>query len=349
MKILIVGNPESHHLGSHLVDAANSLEWDNRILDIRTAWSANKWVNRFCHHLLRKRPPAFGEFNQDLLNQCGQWHPNLVLVTGIAPVSAQSLRQLRKLGILTVNYLTDDPWNPQNGAGYFWDALREYDLIANPRQANLDQLRAHGCRRVEYLPFGYNPSYHFIEPDPTPEEIERFTCQVAILGGADQDRLPPARVLAATGLDLALYGGYWEKYKDLRKFHRGHAYGRDLRLAVRLAGVQVCMGRKANRDGHAMRSLEFPAMGACLVAEQSAEHHALFGSNEDCVLYWQSPAELVSVVNRLINDDAMNSKLRDNLYYRICAGGAHTYANRLLALGMFLGNSISGTENHQTY
>lgn len=335
-RILIVGNPESHHLGSHLVDAAASLHWEVHLHDLRTAWSGNRWVNRVFHHLLEKRPPHFSKFNERLAKECRSFRPNLVIVTGISPVSDVSLNMIRSLGGKTVNYLTDDPWNPLNGAGYFWDSLRNYDLVANPRQANLQQLRDHGCRRVEYLPFGYNPAYHFIESDISPAEKERFSCDVALLGGADADRVPLARALARGGLDLALYGGYWGEVTDLRPFYRGEAYGRDLRLAVRVAKVHVCMGRKANRDGHAMRSLEFPAMGACLTVEDTPEHRSLYGKNGECVLYWNSLLELVSVTKLLSNDPEHNRVLRERLHSRITSDHSHRYADRLIKIAALL-------------
>jgi spore maturation protein CgeB len=331
-RILIVGNPESHHLGAHLMEAATSLHWEAHIHDSRTAWSRNLWVNRIFHHLLAKRPPHFTGFNIKLVQKCHSFRPDLLVVTGISPVSAESLNLIRSLGGKAVNYLTDDPWNPRNEARYFWDSLRKYDLIANPRQVNLQQLCDHGCSRVEYLPFGYNPAYHFIESDISQVERERFSCDVALLGGADADRVPLARALAQAGFGLALYGGYWGEVADLRPFYRGEAYGRDLRLAVGLAKVHVCMGRKANRDGHAMRSLEFPAMGACLAVEDSPEHRAIYENEDECAVYWSDASSLVSCVHSLINNADRNDKLRAALYHRICIVGEHTYANRLQSI-----------------
>jgi spore maturation protein CgeB len=335
-RILLVGNPESHHLGAHLMEAATSLHWEGRIHDSRSAWSRNLWVNRIFHHLLAKRPPYFSRFNETLVEEFYSFRPQLVVVTGITPVSSGSLKLICGHGAKTVNFLTDDPWNPRNEAGYFWDSLRNYDLIANPRQVNLHQLRDHGCRRVEYLPFGYNPTYHFIESDVSLAERERFSCDVALLGGADGDRVPLARALAQAGFDLALYGGYWGDVTDLRPYYRGEAYGRELRLAVSLAKVHVCMGRKANRDGHAMRSLEFPAMGACLTVEDSPEHRALYGEENECVVYWYDTASLISSVHALVSDPERSHRLRSALHHKICRGGDHLYANRLLSIWQML-------------
>lgn len=331
-KILIVGNPEGHHLGSHLVDALSTLGWENDILDARKAWSKNRWINRIFHHGIGKKPPRFWAFNRKLLEECASFRPDVVITTGISPVSAKCLQKLRKLGIQTVNYLTDDPWNPKNEASHFWYALREYDLVANPRTANLEQLRKHGCNKVEYVPFGYNPCYHYIEQVVSEEEKLRFGCDVAILGGADDDRVSLARALVDAGIDLALYGGYWNKYPDLKKFYRGVAYGRNLRLAVQLAKSHVCMGRKANRDGHAMRSTEFPAMGASMLVEDTGEHRELYGGYGESVLYWQNEQSLVEQAAIAIGNPDLNQRLRASLHQQIVKTGQHTYADRLKSI-----------------
>jgi spore maturation protein CgeB len=329
MRVLIVGNPLEYHVGGHLLAAARSLRWEAEVADLRDSKSSNPWINRICHHWLGKRPARLRSFGQSVVKRCGEFHPDFVMTTGLAPLSVDAMQQIRAQGIKLVNFLTDDPWNPSNTATFFWDCLREYDLVANPRKANLEQLRAHGCRRVEYLPFGYNPDYHFIEENPTPEEVNRFTCEVAILGGADEDRVPLARALAAAKMDLALYGGYWDRYPDLKRFHRGNVFGRHLRLAVLLAKCQVCMGRKANRDGHAMRSIEFPAMGACLLTENTEEHQSLYGEPGETVLYWKNELELVEQASVLLANEVLCQSLRTALHQRMVLDGKHTYAARL--------------------
>jgi hypothetical protein len=337
MRLIVVGNPEEFHVGSHFLAAAHSLGWEAEVADVRQAWSGNRWINRIHHHLLRKRPPNLSAFGKLVLEQCHNLRPDFLLSTGVAPLSEHALRAIKTLGIPTANFLTDDPWNPGNEAGFFWDSLREYDLIANPRKANLEQLRAHGCRRVEYVPFGYNPDYHRIAKDPTSDEKQRFSCEVAILGGADADRVPLARALAKAKLDLALYGGHWEKYPDLHRYLRGCVFGRDLRLAVRLAGCHVCMGRKANRDGHAMRSIEFPAMGACLLVEDTQEHRELYGPEGEIVAYWSNPAELVEKAKWLVRDISANRTMRQLLHKRFTLENPHRYADRISQIVSGLG------------
>jgi len=326
--ILIVGNSQTTHVGANFLAAARTLDIPAEILDVNRAWTGGLWRRRVHHHLLGKLPTNLSGFSHDLVERCRRLNPTLILTTGICPVSASALKDLKNLGIRRVNYLTDDPWNPKNGARFFFDALPTYDTIYSPRHANMDDLRSQGCRDVRYLPFAYNPELHFREQPSFSAERERFACDVAFVGACDDDRVGLARALIRSGLKVHLYGGFWDRIRDLKPHHQGFAIGRDMRLAVSCGLVNLCMGRAANRDGHAMRSFELPAMGACLVVEDTAEHRALFGEDGQSVLYYRSEADAVERTFELCRQPTRRAALSDAAYTRIC-NGQHTYAARL--------------------
>jgi spore maturation protein CgeB len=331
-RLLVVGNPQPEQVSAHFLAAARHLSLEAEIVDCRQAWSRSLWVNRVFHHLLARRPPYLRQFSRKVLAACNDFKPEILLVTGITAPDHQTLQAIGRMNIQRMNYLTDDPWNPQMEAGFFWPALREYDVIWSPRRANLEDLRRHGCQRVEYLPFGYNPEAHFPETPQTAGERERFSCDVVFVGGADADRLTIAKALVCAGLKVHLYGNYWWRDKELRPHWRGFVYGREQRLAVGCARVNLCFGRKANRDGHAMRSLELPAMKACLVVEDTLEHRELYGADGDCVVYYHDLPGLVKQVQALCREPARARQLGENVRQRICVQGRHSYADRLQAI-----------------
>jgi hypothetical protein len=330
-RILILGNPSPEHVGAHFLSAARSIGLEARFVDLRKAWSRSKWINRLFYHTSERRPPRLGRFSHEVKQIAGEFKADLLLVTGIAAPSSGALKEIRALGARCVNFLTDDPWNSRNGAGFFWESLREYDTIYSPRRANLGDLQNHGCRKVEYLPFAYNPEVHFPEAPTTASDCEKFGTEVAIVGGADQDRIPLAMALAESGLSLRLYGGYWDRVPKLKPFCRGFVCGGGLRKSVGGALVNICMVRRANRDGHAMRSLELPAMGACMVMEDTVEHRFLFGLEGDAVLYYAGTDEMLRKVRQLKATPALTSRLGQAARCLI-TGRKHTYADRLSSI-----------------
>jgi len=330
-RVVLVGNPEEHHVGAHFLAAARQLGLEATLVDVREAHSRSLWLKRFFHRVLNRRPAHLNRFSERLVQLCRKSKPELLLVAGIEAPNSKALKEIGEMRIHRANFLTDDPWNPRREAAFFWPAMTEYDVIWSPRRANLADLRRHGCRRAEYLPFGYNPALHFPEMPQSPEERERFDCDVVFVGGADADRFPVARALLRTGLDLHLYGGYWNRDAELRPHWRGFVRGRDLRLAVGVAKVNICLGRRANRDGHAMRSLELPAMATCLVVEDTEEHREIFGKEGETAIFFKNTGEMAEKAKWLLTHPAERERLKKAVHQHVTTG-QNTYAHRLTSM-----------------
>lgn len=315
-------------MGRHLAAAARSLDLAFEIADTREAWRGPALLQRVSFHLGGHRPLALERFSRRVVQQCRATRPTALLTTGVAPLHARAVRAIRALGIRCINYLTDDPWNRANGASFFWSALRAYDCVCSPRRSNISDLTAHGCSDVRYVPFGYNPEVHFPAPPLSEDERARFGCDVAFVGGADDDRIALIEPLLCSELTVKLYGAYWERNRNTRPYHRGHVHEAEFRAAVSGAKVNLCMGRAANRDGHAMRSFELPAIRACLLVEDTREHREIFGEDDTCVSYYENREHLVTQARALCADPARRERLAAAAHARIC-DGSNTYAARL--------------------
>ncbi len=328
VRLVLVGNPEPFHVGAHLRDAANALGIPVTLCDTRAAFEG-AWLTRQWHWRVRGHAPArMSPFNAQVLAACDAFRATHLLATGLAPLTDATLRKLRAHSIQTLNFLTDDPWNPLHRAEWFLRAVREYDAIFTPRRANENDLRDAGCARVEFLPFAYNPFAHF--PDPAPPD-EKFACDVFFAGGADAERAPYGAALVRAGFDTHLFGGYWERYADTRRAARGHADLPALRRAVKNARVCLNLVRRANRDDHVMRTFEIPAMRGCMLTEDTAQHRAWFGAEGESVLYFQTPQEMVERVRWLLARADERARLAGAAHERI-THGKHTYRDRLAAM-----------------
>ncbi len=322
-RLLIVGFGEVFHMGAHLLQAAQQLGIDAQLLDARAAYQAPRLLAQLNWRTRGHRPTRLDAFSQQLVERCAVFQPQVVLVTGITPPNAETLAILKAQGIRCVNYLTDDPWNRQHHAPWFLDALPHYTHIFSPRTSNLADLAHAGCT-ASYVPFAYNPALHFYEAPP-PESAEHYQCDVLFYGGADPDRLPAIEALIDAGFQVHLYGGYWEHTAKTRSAHRGMADAQTLRWAVASAKITLCLVRRANRDGHVMRSFEAPAMGACLLTEDTEEHRELFS---DTVPYFDSVETLVNQTRWLLNHSEMRAEYAQRTMQRIVSS-SHTYRDRL--------------------
>ena len=329
--LLIVGNGGDVHVGRHLYQAALGLGLDVLMHDTDGA-SSTSLAYKVYGRIVRPSPhTAWRGFSQRLGTICHDYRPRWIIVTGLLPIESQILNDIGKLGVTRINFLTDDPWNPSHKARWFVKNALQYDTIYTPRKANIPDLTALGGPRIEYLPFGYAPDCHFDHGPLAPQEADAFDIDVAFLGGADSDRAPYIRALVDARFRTRVYGRYWKRYRGLGRHSRGVVTADIMRKVVRGAKLTLGCVRRANRDGHAMRSLEVPAMAGCLVAEDTEDHRSFFGDAVCDAIGFRSPRELVSRAKRLIDDPPSRKQLSIEMHNRIVTG-RHTYADRLAAI-----------------
>lgn len=330
--LVLVGNAGQEHVGAHLCRAAEKLRLAVHLCDTRQAYAGPTWLRRFNWRLRGRRPNHLHSFSRQVVEACQEQRPKWLLSTGLAPIDAQALEAIGKLGVRRLNFLTDDPWNRVHRAGWFWAALRLYDHVFTPRRANIDQLRALAGPRVSYLPFAYAPGIHFPEPPHGAAEQSQFDADVVFAGGADRDRVPFMSALIRAGFRVDLYGGYWDRFPDTARRALGNADPATLRKATHGARIALCLVRRANRDSHVMRSFEVPAMLGCMLAEDTDDHRLLFGPDRQAVAYFTDPQEMVGRVRELLAaGPAVRRQLAEEAQERI-VGGKHTYGDRLRAM-----------------
>ena len=331
-RILLVGNPRATHVGLHFMNGSAAAGVDAEVLDMEAGYSGPRLLRTVFWRCLGRRPLRLDRFSKEVAARCRESRPELVLCTGIAPVNAEAVAQIRSMGIPIVNFLTDDPWNPQHAAPWFMKALPKYDRVFTPRRANMDELRSLKGPGIHYLPFAYAPEVHFPPTPMSDEEMKRWQSDVLFIGGGDSDRSAVMLPLRNAGFKLDLWGGYWDRFDGLRDCARGHAGPDEFRKLVANAAINLCLVRKANRDGHSMRSFELPAVGGCLVVEDTAEHREIFGPHGDCVSYYSTEDSLASEIAVLLAQPEERIRRASAVRDRISVNGRHRYSDRLSTL-----------------
>lgn len=340
MDLLIVGNRGGANVGGSFERAGQRLGLRVHLLEMKAAMKGPGPLPRIYWRLCDRRPWRLQEFSEDVAAWCEAQRPKFLLATGTVPLLAASLRRIRTAGTVTVNFLTDDPWNPAHRAGWFLDSLPEYDTVFTPRRANERDLQKCGVQKVEYCTFGYDPD---LFPAESPDR-QMHDCStewdVFFAGGADAERAETIGELEEAGLSVALYGSYWERYPETRRLTRGQLPAEEIYQAARRCKVALCLVRRANRDEHCMRTFEMPAIGMAMVAEDTADHRVIFGAEGECVLYFHSLEEMVDKARQLVVDSDMRRRLALAGQRRIIDGG-HRYEDRLRQILAGVGSSAA--------
>lgn len=323
-RCLIVGSYGGSHIGSSLVRACNDLGIPADFCDVDGAWRLGTIPQKVYWHFLGKRPFRLQQFGETVVDACARFAADVVITTGPAPLSRSAIEQCQKHGSLCVNFSTDDPFYARMRMAWFIRALPAYDIVFTPRRANMPDLRNHECRRVEYLPFGYDPHLFF-----PPEKVnESDASDLFFAGTADEGRRPYVGAAINAGLAVRLHGQYWDRYPEVKTAARGTADLATLRQGIAATRIALCVIRHENRDGHSMRTFEVPAVGACMVVEDTAEHREIFGDDGENVLYFTGPNQMVEKAKYLLTVPAERKRLRRNAH-RLITTGRNTYADRL--------------------
>jgi spore maturation protein CgeB len=235
------------------------------------------------------------------------------------------------MGVKRLNYLTDDPWNPAFRSHWFFTALPLYDIVFSVRRANLPDLARQGCKVVEYVPFGFDPELSFPEPIDRSNEHASLASDILFVGGAERDRVSYMAALIRAGFQVAIYGDNWTNFPETRAHTRGHAAPATLRKATSVAKVALCLVRRANRDGHVMRTFETAAIGACMLTEDTAEHREIFGPEGEAVVYFRTIEEMIAKLRWLLDHSDERRRLAAAAHARI-VGGRNTYQDRLITM-----------------
>jgi spore maturation protein CgeB len=334
MKILLVAINRVPHLGVSFNAALQQLGHEVKVIDQRWAYSPlDRWpFRKFVRRITGDGPSARKIFGMLVKTACANFRPDILLSTGGGQLDRELLQNLRgTTKARLIMYSTDHPFNPVVSGPSVVEALPAWDVVATPRKATIDGLRRHCAGEVVYLPFGYDPALHHPEMPSNEKEDHNFRSDAVFMGGCDHDRVPYLDPLAqAEDLSVSMYGGYYRHTPALRKCNKGIAYGRDYRLVLNTTSVALCLVRRANADGHVMRTFEIPACGAFMLAERTDEHEEMFREDRDAA-FFSSPEELLDKTRFYVRHENLRREIAGRGFQTV-TGMRNTYKDRLAEL-----------------
>jgi spore maturation protein CgeB len=335
MRILYTETTAYYPSSAHFLEALERREANGegefRFLDeAKFIPAAASLAGRIANRIVGRPLQGYRELNRALVEQAAAFSPDLILIGKGSCFAASTLRAVKAAtGATLVNWATDDPFNRADSSRDLLESIPVYDLYVCTKRAVVPDVIAAGCACASYVRFGYKPEVHFPEPAANEDEKSKFSCDVMFAGGCDEDRAPyfAALVRALPDVKLHLYGGYWDRVRELRSYARGFAVARDYRLAVAGAKIAANLVRRSNRDDHVMRTFEIPACGGFMLAERSATHSELFADGEEAA-FFSSPEEFTAQVKSYLARDAAREQIAV-AGRRAVMNGGHSYDHRL--------------------
>ena len=261
---------------------------------------------------------------------CQLFLPQLVWLFKGVDIFPETVRTLRRRGFHPVVYNADHPFEfSSRGSGneFIARAVPEYSLFMTFSQHIAGQLaERHPQLATRVIPFGHavdEATYASITDDS--QEIVR----ACFLGSADAHRAEKIAVLLAAGIEVDIFGHFWDKVGSQIAGARlaGPVYGLEMYRTLRRYRVQLNFLRPHNVNSHNMRSFEAPASGAIMLAEDTVEHREFFRPEMEA-FYFANDEELVGQAHRLLaltpdEADAIRARARAR-----CVEEPYSYRHR---------------------
>ena len=276
--------------------------------------------NRLLHGLAFRAAagPWAARLNRDLLRLAHEERPDLFWADKVLPLAPATLEAMRAQGIATLSYMIDNAFGPRRDPGWrrHVQSIPLFDLHVTQRNSSLADYRQRGARDVMKVLLGFEPTMHFPPPEPWSgawSDAQRDR-EVSFIGMPYDDRARLLSRVAAAGVPLAISGSQaaWRRRLDPaifpRIFREGELWADAYRDGIWRSKINLSFITHANLDEVAHKSFEIAACAGFLLAERSAGHSRLFVEDEE-VVFFASPQELVAKVQRWLPDEAGRARI----------------------------------------
>ncbi len=316
-------------------------------------WRRVRWYVRQLQRRLG-RGPVVDEINRQVLSAARDFRPDLVWAEKQEFVRPDTLEELRRLGSRLIHF-TPDPYFTLDWkrTSLMDEAMGLFDVLVYCKSYERAEYEALGKSAI-YMPLGYCDEVHRHLPSTDP----RWHCMVGFVGGWEPRRERLLHAVAASRVQLKIWGAYWDFLEDGRwtlrrqivlkqlagqssySIHKdpllssahqgGEVYSDDYARA--LTGAKIGLGflRQVCPDQHTTRTFEIPACGSLLLADRTDEHQCFFEEGREAE-FFSSEAEMLDKVTFYLSHDVARNRVISAGMNR-CVAGGYSYTHRVRAV-----------------
>jgi spore maturation protein CgeB len=353
VKILFLGEIGAGQTSLMRMNAFARLGHTVRGVHTIEAWKRASWLKRQMQRHLN-RGSVIDEINRAVLDAARTFRPDLVWGEKQEFLRVETLAALRQMGARLVHF-TPDPYFSLawKRTSLMDQAIGFFDVLVYCKAYEQKDYAALG-KPLIYMPLGYCDQVH----RPLPSDDPRWKSALGFLGGWEPWREHVLHAVAAAGIDLKIWGGYWEFLRDGiwtprrqfilkqlagsdrfrihcdeflgRAWQGGEVYGDDYARALTGAKVGLGLLRKVCPDQHTTRTFEIPACGSMLLADRTGEHRELFEEGKEAE-FFASTEELVDKAKFYCGNESARLRVAGAGFER-CVKSKYAYIHRLAAV-----------------
>lgn len=259
--------------------------------------------------------PTVTRMNRDVLRLAAEHRVDAVWFDKPLFIRKETLRQLRAMGIATIDYMIDNPFGPRRDPGFrlYVKMIPEYDLHVQQRDVSVRAYLERGARRVVKVQTAFEPSIHF--PPPAGWSDRDRTREVSFIG-TPYDERPQflTELWRKYRLPVIISGPrIWKRKLDRAALaalypQEGELYDAEYREGVWRSKINLSFLTHGNQDEYAHKSFEIAACGGFLLAERSEGHSARFKEDEEAV-FFSDVEECAQKIRLYLNDEPKRARI----------------------------------------
>ena len=226
------------------------------------------------------------------------------------------------------HFNADSPFDkqPANSHPNLVKSIPLYDCYFIWHRGLLPRLYDAGARKIEYLPFAWDPDLH-PPAKLTKEDYEHLGSDISFVGNWTPERERWLSYL--TDCNLAIWGAYlWERTSNERLKKRwtcqvvvGEAFAK----VCQVSKINLNFLRDQNKGSHNMRTFEVVGCGGFLLTERSEEQLEFFEEDKEIACF-STPEELREKIEFYLPRDGLRRKMAEAAHRKVAQG--HTYRDR---------------------
>ncbi len=327
MRIALVGSFWEFSLEESYARAFSALGHEVLRFDFDKYYGAEKLARQRLTELIARKWIAL-DTGRWLLQSLMVAKPDMIMVfkgRHLLPETLQAIRSALPNSPL-INFNPDSAWEKANATRWLLDSIPLYDLHLTWSKTLMERFANAGARRVEYLPFAYDPAIH----QPL-NSVVKPAYDAVLIGTFDPMREEMLSQL--TEFNIAIWGNDWEKAKSIPKtWLKGKAvYGKQSTHLLKRGAVALNFLRRQNAGSHNMRSFEIPATASLMLTDRTPEHQSFFEEGKEIECFGDI-VELTGKLRDLSHPRAREANYGRNAYVRIQDETYGTRAARVISL-----------------
>ncbi|WHY97944.1 glycosyltransferase family protein [Peribacillus simplex] len=273
---------------------------------------------------------------EDIINISKRYKPDIALYfTSGTNLEPQKIKQLKRMGIRTALWLTDDP--------YYIDITKfivsHFDIIFTQEKNCISLYKSYGCNKVHFLPLAADS--HVFQPKVV---NDKYKSDILFIGNAFWNRVNLFDSIAdyLSKKDTKIIGHSWERMDNYSLFKNkvNNIWTSPAETASFYNGAKVVINihrqhddstinlnkDKINADSINPRTFEISACGAFQLTDIRKDLSDFYTPEVDIATY-QSPTELIQKIEYYLNHEDERRKIATNGLNK--TKELHTFTNRI--------------------